>query len=146
MRPNMLNEAFDPSHHWSIPDVILYVMLGLIGASLLFHAILLLIRHYKNLERYEIRYERLLNSFGTTPAEKICLDHCSTELGIKDKAQLLTDRVEFDQVLKWAEQKPDRRMTVYRLRLKLDTHDWRPPKQSQRKVAVGRSSPVARTV
>lgn len=144
MKAEMLNSLFQPSLDWSIPTTIVYVGLGVIGASLLIHTVILLTRYIGKWQRREDRYAQILNRFEITCGERVCLDHCSADLGIKDKARMLTDWKEFERVMEWAEKQPARRVAVMKIRRKLEDRAWRPPTIRQRERSIRRSPPVAR--
>ena len=137
MMTDMQNQLFNPSVHWSIPTPVLYVALAVIAASLLIHAIILLARYLDELEWRESRYERLARRLGLTRAEVTCLGHCSADLGIKDKARMLTEPSEFQRVLKWAEKDRHRRNLVCKIERKLEEHG-----QTQRTIRIPAPTPA----
>ena len=146
MKADMLNQLFRPSIDWSIPAPLIYIGLGIIGASLLIHLVIVLARRIRKWERRENRYERLLRKYRITPAERICLDHCRADLGIRDKAAMLTDPEVFQRVVKWAQKHRESRVAVIRIQGKLEAHKRAYPAPRRHRKPVHGSPPMPRAV
>ncbi len=152
MRAAMPNNLFSPTVEWSIPAPVLYVSLGIIGACLLLHLLIVVARYIERVEGRHRRFERLARDLGLTPAEMVCLSRCGNDLGVEDKSQLLTEPDLFQQMQNWAEKDRARRVLIKRIRAKLEAHGRvytrlfespaKPAATTGRKNAVRRSSPL----
>ncbi len=132
----MLDQLFSTSKHWSIPEPVLYISLGIIGIAILIHCAILLARYLEERERQGNRYERLLHQYGISRAERTCLDQGCAALGIREKHRVLTDPNQFARVRDWAEKRYSRRILIKRIEEKMADPPKRPHSRAGRRKRI----------
>ena len=122
MRADMLNTFFSASRDISFPAPVLYTCIIIIGSALMVNLLIRLVRYLDNLNQRMIRYNAFLKNVGISRAEKICLEHCANDLGVKDKVEMLVNPAEFRRVVEWAGKRHARRILVARVQQKVENY------------------------